>query len=172
MKYVLSVFSYLLKTSCYCADILGNFKIARTTTEKSMLTLIDTLIRAAYAQPGWGPSPWRYNQTVNLQCDKCKSNRAVAYFTRWPPLPFYFNQENKVLEHGAIAFCPSYFGLIATVDAVVKKAIANEKSEQLNVLTMESQGTISSPVIYLLAVSLTDDFSQQWQCFTNDFIWT
>ena len=130
-----------------------------------MLILIDTLIRAAFAQPGYGPLDSWYNQTVNLACahpsldDTCKTKLAVAYVPRKRSslLSFIFNLENKVLTHEVITFCPKYFESRPTFDAVLKNADANEKSEQLNVQSMISQGTISSPSLYLLSlIGLTD----------------
>ena len=130
-----------------------------------MLILIDTLIRAAFAQPGYGPLDSWYNQTVTLACahppldDTCKTISAIAYLNRNRSslLSFIFNAEKKDLTHGVITFCPIYFESIPAFDAVVKNADGNEKSEQLNVLSMRSQGTVSSPFVYLSSViGLTD----------------
>ena len=125
-----------------------------------MLILIDTLIRAAFVQPGYSPLDSWYNQTVNLACahppldDICKNKSAVAYLTRdrSPLRSSIFNPEKQDLTHGVITFCPIYFKSRPTFDAVVKNADANERSEQLNVQSMTSQGTISSPFVYLLSL--------------------
>jgi hypothetical protein len=122
-----------------------------------MLILIDNLIGVAFAWPGLGSLVWSYNQTVNLDCapalETCETKSAAAYFTYDPSslLSSILNPENKDLTRGVITFCPVYFDYIPTFDAVATKTNANENSEQLNVLSMKSQGKISSPtVIYCL----------------------
>ena len=75
---------------------------------------------------------------------ECNAGSVVAYVTQVSPLSALWSLMNKEkdLDHPVITFSPIFFNCLPTFDVAIKKANANENSEQKNVLSMRSHGTI------------------------------